>query len=41
MYLLHVSRSIAHIRNQSLESLAASSTRTAVELFGLDRKEPV
>ena len=35
MYLPHVARSIACIRNQSLESLAASSTRTAVELFGL------
>ena len=37
MYLPHIARSIAHIRNQSLESLAASSTRTAVEVFGLDR----
>jgi hypothetical protein len=37
MYLPHIARSIAHIRNQSLESLAASSARTAVELFGLQR----
>ena len=40
MYLPHIARSIAHIRNQSLESLAASSTRTAVEIFGLDRRQP-
>jgi TatD DNase family protein len=39
MYLPHIARSIAHIRNESLESLAASSTRTAVEFFGLDRQE--
>jgi TatD DNase family protein len=38
-YLPHIARSIAHIRNQSLESLAASSTRTAVEIFGLDRQQ--
>ncbi len=37
MYLLHVARAVAHIRNQSLESLAASSSRTAVEIFGLER----
>jgi TatD DNase family protein len=37
MYLPHIARSVARIRNQSMESLAASSTRTAVELFGLDR----
>jgi len=37
MYLPHIARSIARIRNESLESLAASSTRTAVEFFGLDR----
>jgi TatD DNase family protein len=35
MYLPHIARSIAHLRNQSLESLAASSVRSAVELFGL------
>jgi TatD DNase family protein len=39
MYLLHVARSIAHIRNQTLESLAASSTRTAVETFGLKNQD--
>jgi TatD DNase family protein len=37
MYLPHIARTVAHIRNQSLESLAASSTRTAVEIFGLRR----
>jgi TatD DNase family protein len=39
MYLPHIARAVAQIRNQSLESLAASSTRTAVELFGLHRRE--
>ncbi len=36
MYLPHVAAAVARIRNQSVESLAASSTRTAVELFGLE-----
>ena len=39
MYLPHIARSIAHLRNQSLESLAASSTRTAIEIFGLELRD--
>jgi TatD DNase family protein len=34
-YLAHIARTVADIRNESLESLAASTTRTAIELFGL------
>jgi TatD DNase family protein len=39
MYLPHIARAIAHLRNQSPESLAESSTRAAVELFGLERQD--
>ncbi|HLZ97089.1 MAG TPA: TatD family hydrolase [Steroidobacteraceae bacterium] len=38
MHLPHIARKIAQLRNQSLEDLAASSTRTAVGLFGLDHR---
>jgi TatD DNase family protein len=34
-YLAHVARTVADIRNESLESLAASTTRNAIEFFGL------
>jgi len=35
-YLAHVARAVARIRNETLESLAASTTRTAIGFFGLE-----
>ena len=35
MHLVHVARAVARIRGESYASLAASTTRTALELFGL------
>ena len=35
-YLAHVARAVASIRNETLESLAASTTRTAIDFFGLE-----
>jgi TatD DNase family protein len=35
-YLPHIARSVAHLRGETLESLAASTTRNAVKFFGLD-----
>jgi TatD DNase family protein len=35
-YLTHIARTVAHIRNESLESVAASTTRNAIEFFGLN-----
>ena len=37
MHLAHVARVVAALRGESFESLAASSSRTAVELFSLGR----
>jgi TatD DNase family protein len=34
-YLPHIARAVARIRNESLESVAASSTQTAIKLFNL------
>jgi TatD DNase family protein len=34
-YLPHIARAVARIRNESWESVAASSTQTAVKFFGL------
>lgn len=34
-YLVHVARTVAAVRRESFESLAASTTRTAVDFFGL------
>ena len=36
-YLVHIARTLAHIRRESLEALAESTTRNAVEFFGLNR----
>lgn len=39
-YLAHIARTVARMRNESCESLAASTTRNAVEFFGLDNLGP-
>jgi TatD DNase family protein len=35
-YLAHVARAVASLRNETVETLAASTTRTAIEFFGLE-----
>jgi len=37
-YLAHIARTVARIRNESLESLAASTTRNAIGFFGLESR---
>jgi len=39
-YLVHVARAVAAIRQESYETLAASTTRAAVQFFRLDRGSP-
>jgi TatD DNase family protein len=34
-YLVHIAHTVAHIRNESWESVAVSSTQCAVKFFGL------
>jgi TatD DNase family protein len=34
-YLVHIARTVAALRNESLESLASSTTQNAIEFFGL------
>jgi len=35
-YLPHIAHAVAHLRGESLEALAASTTRNAIRFFGLD-----
>jgi TatD DNase family protein len=35
-YLPHIARTVAHLRGETAEDLAASTTRNAMRFFGLD-----
>ncbi len=37
-YLPHIARTVAHLRGESFESLAASTTQNAVRFFGLEAR---
>jgi TatD DNase family protein len=39
--LPHIVRTVARLRNESFESVAAASTRTAIEFFGLPPQAPI
>jgi TatD DNase family protein len=38
-HLPHIARTVAHLRGESLDALATSTTRNAVRFFGLDTRE--
>jgi TatD DNase family protein len=39
-FLAHIARTVAQVRGETVDSVAASSTRNAVRFFGLDAWEP-